>query len=1033
MVHKMRFIGYKKDGELMRGAPGNYKQGQIVPLPFKMSKLPYWELVDPVEPRIYVTQIPHIYTTSPSPDKLIHILYVLSTTRVGGAETVLKRLLRSLDKSRIKAHVLVTGDKGSLHDEYASHAQVTYVCDDKPTNLEEYIYSKAVEGHYGFIHFINHWNLYDVIPRIKKACPDTEIIASLFVNMYHFRQAWVKDIERIKRVTPHLYALVTDSSVNQKVFPNITIIHNGVPTDIFTPVAKKPKTVVWVGRSTPSKRPEILVNASQRLKDYNFTVISSERTDLAASLDTPTKPNLVFKYGLSEEQIAKELSTAQYYVFTSYVESMPLTVLEAMSSGCCVLAMTGVSDPDTPQQSMGDLTTVIQDGINGCLMPQSDKDPDVPDVAMWIADNLPKLEKRAKQMGAEARRTILENEYTVDEMVKQYEHLYGAIGSHGGQRRIAFLWGFIPHHGLNYWETKVDSHQEAIRRLSRDNVVQVYVPTTDKPTRKILNGQNMVYYPCNNNDTESDLHKVYGLLHDYTPDMIFFNMFEDPKWPPLIHLFPDAWKALVHYGETDLRIPFIREVDAIIVQQEYLRDMIAKTNKISVDKIHVIPFCMEQWLFKPIKLDKIYTGVMVADFRRNIKRQHLLIEAWRGIPGKLLLVGYYDRSLPKNYHEDLKRQARKLGLQDRIVFVDGYPHESLPELLNKCKVGFLTSSHEGGSRALIEMMACGLPVLVLKDCVGTIHMVKDGVDGVIAEPTPSSITKHTLRMLEHYEEMGAKASAKTRNAYPYHMMTEKYRCLVQSSQPEITVITTSLNRGAYIEETIRSVLNQTARAKVNHLIIDGGSTDETVKVLERYKGKVHVVYDYGSQTSALIKAMQVIEERFPQTTHVGWLNADDYYLPNHLVDLLQALRGMPPDVAMIYGEMMRVGDHGGILHKLTEPYITLEMLGTRGNIIGQPAVLIRMDAFKDIKKRTGHYFNPNYDYTQDYELWYRFLVNGYRIMHLLKNGQYVPTACLRSHAKQMSVTHREEQNEERNKVKDLIAEAISGVKPPWTR
>ena len=186
------------------------------PDPEALSKAGKPVIEDPVIQTIrrfypaYYPSLPHPIildaSKAPRPRGPIRVLYVSSNTRVGGAETVLKRLLRGLDKTRVKASVLVTGDRGPLHEEYIQHATVTYARDDKAANLEDYIHGKAVEGRYDYIHFINHWNLYDVIPRIRQSCPDTEIIASLFVNMYHFRQVWAEDIERIKRVTPHLYA-----------------------------------------------------------------------------------------------------------------------------------------------------------------------------------------------------------------------------------------------------------------------------------------------------------------------------------------------------------------------------------------------------------------------------------------------------------------------------------------------------------------------------------------------------------------------------------------------------------------------------------------------------------------------------------------------------------------------------------------------------------------------------------------------------------------------------------------------------------
>ena len=101
--------------------------------------------------------------------------------------------------------------------------------------------------------------------------------------------------------------------------------------------------------------------------------------------------------------------------------------------------------------------------------------------------------------------------------------------------------------------------------------------------------------------------------------------------------------------------------------------------------------------------------------------------------------------------------------------------------------------------------------------------------------------------------------------------------------PKISIITPSFNQGQFIEETIRSVLLQ-GYSNLEYIIIDGGSTDDTLEIIEKYSD--FITYwisepDEG-QSHAINKGLaKATGEVF------NWLNSDDYYLPNALLSLGQ--------------------------------------------------------------------------------------------------------------------------------------------------
>jgi glycosyltransferase involved in cell wall biosynthesis len=96
--------------------------------------------------------------------------------------------------------------------------------------------------------------------------------------------------------------------------------------------------------------------------------------------------------------------------------------------------------------------------------------------------------------------------------------------------------------------------------------------------------------------------------------------------------------------------------------------------------------------------------------------------------------------------------------------------------------------------------------------------------------------------------------------------------------PKITIITPTFNQGNYIEESILSVLNQNY-PNLEYIIIDGGSTDETVSIIKKYEEKIDFWLSEpdAGQTDAINKG-------FAKATGeiINWLNSDDYLEPECL-------------------------------------------------------------------------------------------------------------------------------------------------------
>lgn len=96
--------------------------------------------------------------------------------------------------------------------------------------------------------------------------------------------------------------------------------------------------------------------------------------------------------------------------------------------------------------------------------------------------------------------------------------------------------------------------------------------------------------------------------------------------------------------------------------------------------------------------------------------------------------------------------------------------------------------------------------------------------------------------------------------------------------PKITLVTPSFNQGEFIEETIRSVLLQNY-PNLEYIIIDGGSTDDTVAIIKKYEKYISywISEKDKGQSEAINKGLKIATGEI-----FNWLNSDDYYAPGTL-------------------------------------------------------------------------------------------------------------------------------------------------------
>jgi glycosyltransferase involved in cell wall biosynthesis len=121
-------------------------------------------------------------------------------------------------------------------------------------------------------------------------------------------------------------------------------------------------------------------------------------------------------------------------------------------------------------------------------------------------------------------------------------------------------------------------------------------------------------------------------------------------------------------------------------------------------------------------------------------------------------------------------------------------------------------------------------------------------------------------------------------------------------------VTPSLNQGQFIEETLKSVQLQNYNS-FEHIVMDGGSTDNTINVLKKYPHLIWESKPDNGQSDALNQGFKKAKGNW-----ILWLNADDILLPNTLNKYVEYIE-KKPDSDVIYGHMTFFNDQNGEIIK----------------------------------------------------------------------------------------------------------------------
>lgn len=179
--------------------------------------------------------------------------------------------------------------------------------------------------------------------------------------------------------------------------------------------------------------------------------------------------------------------------------------------------------------------------------------------------------------------------------------------------------------------------------------------------------------------------------------------------------------------------------------------------------------------------------------------------------------------------------------------------------------------------------------------------------------------------------------------------------------PLLSIVTPCLDAASTLREALASV---PADPAIEHVVVDGGSTDGTVELLQTAGGVRFVSEPDRGLSDAMNKGVAMARGEY-----IGWLNADDYYLPGALRPVLDALEGGPP---WLTAPCLIIDGDGREIRRGVTRYkrFFLRHYGRRSllvqNYVAAPSTFVRRETLLAVGG-----FDERFRYSMDYDLWLR--------------------------------------------------------------
>lgn len=203
---------------------------------------------------------------------------------------------------------------------------------------------------------------------------------------------------------------------------------------------------------------------------------------------------------------------------------------------------------------------------------------------------------------------------------------------------------------------------------------------------------------------------------------------------------------------------------------------------------------------------------------------------------------------------------------------------------------------------------------------------------------------------------------------------------MKSSNLRFSIVTPSFNQGRFLEKTILSVLDQNY-SNFEHIIVDGGSTDNTIDILRNYPHLFWISEPDSGQSNAINKGFKMASGDI-----FAWINSDDYYEKNIFAKVANYFLENP-NCDFLYGDITYVDQDRKSLFNIVGGNINFNNLLRNPDLIRQPSFFWRKEKHSEIggvdesldlvmdydfflkmsKQKAPHYINMNFSYYRVYD------------------------------------------------------------------